>query len=195
MSSSSKRRLSAYATGLCLMLAVSPAVAVPVTIDYDLTALAAPARYEYHYTVTNLSLTTPVNWFSIDFDAALYEESSLLITSTGLSSWSEQILASVFATPAQYDAYKTAGAPLDIGDSQAGFTVQFTWLGAGTPGSQAFTIYDSATLDVLDSGMTTAGGAPPIPEPSTAALMLLGLVGAAALRRRMAPTDGTTSPA
>ena len=187
-------RLRVLLLRLLVGLVVSgPSLAVPVTIDYELTALAAVNRYEYRYTVTNLSLAVPVGWFSTDFDTALYDEASLLITSPGLSDWSEQILASVLGTPAQYDAYKTIGAALGIGDSETGFTVQFTWLGAATPGSQAFTVYDPSTLGVLDTGRTTvlAGPLPPpppsnsVPEPSTAALTLLALYGVFAAKRHV----------
>ena len=176
------------ATGASLfaLMAATVCVAGPVIIDYELTALAAPGRYEYRYTLTNVSLATPLSLFSVDFDTALYNESSLTITSTGLGEWSEQILGSVLANPAQYDSYKTVGAGLNTGDTETGFTVEFDWLGVGTPGNQAFTIYDPATLNVLDTGLTSAVVAPPppppngVPEPSTAALALLALCGAAA---------------
>lgn len=186
----SMRRYFAYAVAsLIALAAVAPSVAGPVGVGFELTSLAVPGRYEYRYTVTNVSLTTPVAWFSVDFDSALYEESSLLITSTGLGNWSEQLLTSipVFGVPAQYDAYKTSGAPLGVGESEAGFAVEFTWLGAGTPGSQSFTVYDPATLNVLDVGLTTPVGAPPpppLPEPSSVALVLLALCGVAAASRR-----------
>ena len=176
------------------LLPFGASIAGPVTIDYELTALGTPGRYEYRYTVTNVSLASTLSWFSIDFNSALYDESSLLITSSGLGDWSEQILGSIaiLGVPAQYDAYKTMGAPLGIGDSEVGFTVQFTWLGAAGPGAQAFTVYDPGNLSVLDTGFTTVMGAPPpppptgVPEPATAALVLLALSGMAATRRRTA---------
>lgn len=184
-------RLLGSAAGSLALLAAAPAAAVDVSIGYELVPLAAAGTYEYRYTVANVSLPTPFNWFSIDFDPALYDESSLLVTSTGRSAWSEQILASVLASPAQYDAYKTVGAPLTVGDAESGFSVRFAWLGAGTPGSQAFTVYDAATLDVLATGTTTALAAA-VPEPSTLVLTLLAsaVVGAACRRGAVVRNGG-----
>lgn len=173
----SRRVSSSTSTVACLLaLMAAAAHAAPVSIEYELSALASPGRYEYRYTITNLSLTTPLDWFAIDFDTSLYDESSLSITSVGAGSWSEQILASVpvFGVPAQYDAYTTPGGALGIGDSATGFSVQFDWLGTGTPGSQAFTIYDSSTFGVLSVGVTTTTA---VPEPSTIALAVIGLCG------------------
>lgn len=170
-------------------LATSTAsVAEPVTIDYSLSSLAAPGRYQYTYTVTNVSLATPVSWFSVDFDPALYDEATLLITSAGLVDWSERLLASIpiLGVTAQYDAYKSSGSPMGVGDSEGGFAIEFTWLGSGTPGSQAFTVYDPGNLNVLDTGLTTLVGPPPppgVPEPSSLALALLALGGTVAVSR------------
>ena len=185
------RSLSSAATGLfALMMAPTLAGAAAVAIDYELNALSAPARYEYRYTVTNVALSaSPLGWFAIDFDTALYDEASLAIATVGLGEWSEQLLASIpiLGVAAQYDAYKTVGTGLRVGESVAGFAVRFTWLGAGSPGAQAFTVYDPATLNILDGGVTTAVGAPPpigLPEPSTSAMAMLALAGVFAARRR-----------
>ena len=170
--------------------------AAAITVDYQLTSLAAPSRYEYLYTITNDSLASPLSWFSIDFDTALYDESSLVISTAGLGDWSQLMLASVPGLPAQYDAYNTAGTGLAVGESLTGFKVEFTWLGAGTPGSQAFTVWDPGTLDILDTGTTTASVAPPtpLPEPGTALLALLALGSAwAVLRRPSSPATATAA--
>jgi hypothetical protein len=181
--------VGAWVAALALFAPPS-ASAAAVSIEYSLVVLGAPGRFEYQYTVKNLSLPTDVAWFSVDFDPYLYDETSLAITSTGTSTWSEQLLSSisVLGVPAQYDALKTAGPALEIGESESGFSVAFTWLGAGTPGSQGFTVYDVNTFDVLDAGATvTAVVTPPngLPEPSSAGLVTLALVGlTAGLRRR-----------
>lgn len=172
--------LACLATGLLIATTPLSGAAQSVSISADVLTLAAPGRYEYRYTVTNVSLATPVSWFSIDFDTALFNEASLSITSVGRADWSQRLLVSVpvFDIPAQYDAYKTIGAGLGVGASEAGFAVQFTWLGGGLPGAQAFTVYDPSTLAILDSGLTAV-----VPEPTTAALLLMGLAALVTARR------------
>lgn len=183
-----KRLLTRMTALVCTLGAATVGLAATVQVDYTLSALAGAGRYAYHYTLTNLSSPDPVSWFSVDFDPALYDESSLLITSTGLADWSEQLLVSipVLGVPAQYDAYKGVGAPLAVGASQAGFVVEFTWLGNGTPGRQMFTLYDPNSADVLETGLTTGVDVPPppgVPEPASWALLMVALCGLAGGRR------------
>lgn len=168
---------SRLSVALALLSAFSFSRAAPVDIDFELRSLAAPSRYEYTYTIFNNSFGQPLSWFSIDFNGALYDEGSLLIASSNLSDWSEQVLASVPGLPAQYDAFKATGPGLIDGDSLTGFKVEFTWLGAGAPGAQAFTVWDPATFDVLTTGVTT-----PVPEPDSSWLLIAGL-SLVALRR------------
>jgi hypothetical protein len=169
----------------------------PVTIQYDLAELGAPGRFEYRYRVTNVSLTPSLSWFSIDFDTALYDEGSLQITSLGLANWSQQLLASIpiLGVPAQYDAYKTLGTPLGIGDTEVGFSVQFTWLGTGAPGAQVFTAYDPGNLNVLFTGVTTAANVQPpgVPEPASLALVVAAVLGAAAAGRASKQRQASTT--
>lgn len=157
----------------------------PVSIEYELASLGG-TQYEYRYTVMNVSLGTPVEWFSIDFDPALFDESSLAISSTGTGDWSEIILGSFLAVPAQFDAYYLGGNPLGVGDSASGFAVRFSWLGPGTPGAQMFTIWDTASADILYTDVTTAVNEPPVgvPEPASGALAVIALAAAGAARRR-----------
>ncbi|MBL8350363.1 MAG: hypothetical protein JNL87_08595 [Burkholderiaceae bacterium] len=187
------RRLVAALAVVAGVAGVSvPATAGPVTIGYELVALGG-STYEYRYTVTNVSLATPVSLFSIEFDTALYDETSLTSKSSGIAGWVESFSATPQppGLPAVYDVYNLSD-PLDIGESATGFAVEFVWLGTGTPGSQPFKIYDIANFDVLDSGSTTLAGSPPnpMPEPSAALLTALALLGAAAATRQRSGCEG-----
>lgn len=51
------------------------------------------------------------------------------------------------------------------------FTVEFTWLGSGSPGAQDFEVFDDS-FDVVATGQTAPLGTPAIPEPG--GLLLVG---------------------
>jgi hypothetical protein len=53
------------------------------------------------------------------------------------------------------------------------FSVRFAWHGAGTPGAQAFTVFDS-DFNVTANGITTLTQAV-VPEPDAVLLLLIGL--------------------
>jgi hypothetical protein len=59
------------------------------------------------------------------------------------------------------------------GGTLGGFQVQFDFLGAGAPGSQAFTVVDPFTFDNLEGGLTVATTV--IPLPAAAWLFVGGL--------------------
>ena len=66
-----------------------------------------------------------------------------------------------------FDAQALVASPSTAGT----FSVVFDWLGVGDPGAQPFAIYD-AGFNTVEQGMTL-----PIPEPSTALLLAVGLLG------------------
>jgi hypothetical protein len=132
--------------------------------------------YRYVYSITNSGGSPTVQLFDILFDTSLYQESSLqIVTPAPLNSqWSQQILHSVPPiVPAAYDVFSIAGG-IPAGATVTGFSVQFTYLGSGTPGAQPFQVYDATTFALLQAG-TTLQGITSIPTASTVSLSVLGL--------------------
>jgi len=66
----------------------------------------------------------------------------------------------------------------DMPDLSGPFQIEFTWLGAGTPGAMPFVYYD------IDFQALEAGETVPVPEPGTSMLVALGLVCIGGSRRR-----------
>jgi hypothetical protein len=162
-----------FATG-ALLLVLAQAASGAVSIQYNLVNVSGNV-YRYVYSITNSgSSTSPVQLFDILFDTTLYQESSLqIVTPNPLhTQWSEQLLASAPSVPAAYDALSLTGG-IAPGTTVTGFSVQFTWLGSGIPGSQPFQIFDAGTFAVLQTGQTTAPLA--IPTASTLSLSLIGI--------------------
>jgi hypothetical protein len=169
-----------------VLLAATPARAT--TVEYHLTALGG-SSYRYVYTVTNDgSLGGSLGGFDVFFDPSLILESSLtIVTPAALAvEWNELILGSGVLVPAAYDALALAGG-IPNGGSASGFAVDFTWIGPGTPGAQAFEIFDPDTFAVLEAGFTTA-----VPEPNASHLLAMAVV-ALVLTRRSTGMHATES--
>jgi hypothetical protein len=147
-------------------------------IEYDLTQLSA-TQYQYNYTFTNDgSIASNIELFSINFDPALYDESSLTLNASAdvTANWDIQILSSALLIPAALDFF-ALGSGLATGESFTGVSIDFEWIGvASLPGVQSFDVFDAATFDFIGSGETFAATTSnPVSAPGTLLLLIPSL--------------------
>jgi hypothetical protein len=139
------------------------------TIHFNASSLGGN-RWEYNYSITNDTLTSSIEEFTIFFNYGQYDH---LIVTMPLAGWDEitadPALILNFPDNGFYDALALSSGIVP-GSTASGFSVSFDWLGIGTPGSQQFAIVDPTTLVDLDTGTTII-----TPEPSTVLLLSLGL--------------------
>ena len=182
-----------FFTGILLLLCALPSQAV--TITYDLQALAG-STYRYDYIVQNDgvgSTSDPIQAFTIFFVLGAYENvgGPTGIDITGAFGWDGFTAEPDPALPddgfadwcaSDLFCFAISGTPsINFGESLAGFSVVFDWIGSGTPGSQQFHIYDPEFCtpfddgcDLLETGVTTPFAA--VPEPGTVGLLFIGLL-------------------
>lgn len=155
--------------------------------------------WRYDYTVAN-DTGAPIDWFTIFFDPLAYAfemlapaffevDPSIVGNPDG---WDILVAAPDPFFPGSpddqsgfYDGFALFAPPIAPGESLGGFSIEFEWLGAGTPGSQPF------TLGGLGLGEGPARFTEPFPtvsvsEPGTLLLLATGL---AALARRRRSTS------
>lgn len=158
----------------------SQTIAGSISVNYDLIPLGGNV-YRYVYSITNngsLGSNVSVQLFDILFDTSLYREPSLQIVTPGSLSalWSQLLLTSLPGVPATYDSLALQGG-IPPGSTVKGFSVQFTWLGTGTPGPQPFQIFNPTTFQLLQTGQTVSGSSSvPLGAPlSTFSLIVIGV--------------------
>jgi hypothetical protein len=156
---------------LCLTTACV-AKADPVTVTYT-ASQTSPNVWEYQYQLTGTYLAGD--------DLAIYfplaTSSDLSDLGTGGSDWTTFEFQPDPSLPAdgEFDMLSNIDNP----SLAPIFAVEFQYSGAGSPGAQSFTLFDS-NFDTIDSGVTrTQSGVPIIPEPNTFFLLGSGMVGLA----------------
>lgn len=145
-------------------------------ISYELSQVGA-GTWQYDYTVTNNSLPSPIEEVTIYFPGSLY---SNLLAIGQPANWNSFVAEPDPNLPADglFDS-ATGSAAISPGSTLETFSVQFSWLGNGDPGSQLFDIVDPVSFSTLDSGSTVPRLLPPmsgLPEPGSQSLSILGML-------------------
>jgi hypothetical protein len=146
------------------------------TIEYVAVDLADVTAgddlWRYDYTVSGRTFLQ-TEFFDIYFGPLLY--GTLAAQPAPTADWDVAVLQQPNAANLPpfdtgiFDAFALVPAPSLAGT----FSVEFIYLGIGTPGAQVFEIFGPDS-SLLETGLTsTPAGV--IPEPSTALLFLLGL--------------------
>lgn len=164
----------AWALAATAAIAMTFPAAHAADIQYTATPLGGTA-WRYDYVVTNDSLPG-LDEFSVFFDAASFANLAVTASPPG---WSSIALQPSETADGLFDSL-ALNASLAQGASIGGFSVTFTFLSQGTPGSQGFAVIDPFDNNrVLQEGLTR-----PIPEAQTLAMLLAGLVPVVAVARR-----------
>lgn len=160
------KQLSMLVIGLALACGLNSAMAVPTYETVDIVDAAGdPDRMKIIYRVGDAF--APFSGWSLLYAPALF--SNLVVQSPVDGDW--------MASTADPDA--AAGLDgivsflaLAAMTGPNTFEVEFTWHGAGAPGSQAYELFDDA-FNVVGAGRTVAFSTA-ISEPGTATMLVLG---------------------
>lgn len=132
------------------------------TVAYSVTNTSGN-MWRYDYEVTNDTLASHLEEFTIYFDLNLFEDMTVVSSPAGWDSIAVQPDAGL-PDDGFFDAL-ALGAGIGPGEFLGGFSVSFAFLGQGSPGAQRFDILNPITLAVLESGTTT------VPAPSAGILL------------------------
>jgi hypothetical protein len=175
-----KRILIAVCVALGIV-AFSASEAQAIAIQFDTKNVTGDV-WQYDYFITGFSFDDS-QALLIDFDSYLYADLQDTPPPPN-ADWSTQTFPTSVPTPGVVGDLvpgSFVAVPLVNGASLADpFTVTFTWLGTGTPGSQAFTVYDADFVPIV-TGQTS-----PVPEPATLGLMAIGIAVASGWSRSSA---------
>lgn len=122
--------------------------------------------------VVNDGSPPAVSGFTVYFADTLYAD--LLLTASP-ASWDSLVIQPDpgLASEGFLDSFMLdRSQPLTNGQSQGGFSVQFSYAGAGSPTALRFEIVDES-YNVLYAGQTVPAG--PVPEPTPALMTMVGI--------------------
>jgi hypothetical protein len=191
---------------ICADAFISTAGAQTADIVYSTTELSSDASagtstWQYNYTITN---TTPggaalpaIDEFTIYYALGTYSD---LAVASSSSNWSSLVAPPdpILGADGFFDA-EANDAGLPAGASVANFSVDFTFLGKGTPGSQLFNIVDyndpATYANPLQVGFTrlapSSVSAPEIDASPAVGAMTLLMGGLLVLRGRKVGAKAT----
>ncbi|MEO6280376.1 PEP-CTERM sorting domain-containing protein [Roseateles sp.] len=155
-----------WSSGLfAIALACGPAKAAGIDAVYE---WLGGTDWQVAFTLHADGTPASVSEFSVYFPEASF---STLTLQAAPATWDSLVVQpdAALASPGYLDGLLPAPAPgLTAGQSQAGWLVKFSYLGAGQPGALNFDILDS-NFAVVASGQTAV-----VPEPAQYALLLAG---------------------
>lgn len=162
------RTCAALAAGAILFTLATPCLASSANIEYLLTHLTGD-RWQYTYTVTNNAIIPGIEEFTIYFAFDSYDNLAIMTADPPSASWDELLVQPdpLLLDDGYYDAL-SLGSGIAVGESVAGFSVAFDWLGSGEPGPQAFDIVQPDPFEIIHAGTTT-------PEPAAMLLLAVAL--------------------
>lgn len=169
-----------WAAAAALALAVPLASAATI---YSNATQIADNKWSVEFNVVNDGSPAFITGLTVYFPQASFADLLLYRSPSG---WDSLAISPDTALPAAgfFDTFVLDPLNgLGAGQSQGGFEIRFTYLGAGSPGAFAFDINDPA-YNVLFSGMTVA-----VPEPTSALMALFGLGAIGAYRARRTKAD------
>ena len=155
--------------GLLMGLCSIPTAVLATTIEFEASDLADVTAGEdlwrYSYRVSDFGFDSDFG-FTIFFDYQLY--GPLSAAELVNADWDVLLIQADLALPD--DGFYDALALSDNASLADPFAMTFVWLGPGSPGPQPFEVYGPG-FETLEMGTTA-----PIPEPTVALMMLVGLL-------------------
>ena len=146
--------------------AVSPAASDTINVSYSQSNLSG-SQWTYSYSLSGMLSANDL--LAIYFPVAT--SSTIVNLTTAVSGFTTFVLQPDTTIPAagEYDILATSATS----SFPNPFAATFTYSGTGTPGAQAFTLYDSSFATIL-TGTTVAAATTATPEPGSLMLLAMG---------------------